>query len=305
MTTTIDGLHAHDIPGRLSLVTGEAGLPKAVVTTDMSTAEVYLHGAHITHFQKHGDEPLLFVSRESRFGPGVPIRGGIPICHPWFGPRDGGPAHGLARLGEWRFAGASAGADGSVTLRLGLPPLSGEWSSLDTSLTITVSDALTMALMTRNRGADLVRVESCLHTYFRVGDIDAVTLTGLEDAPFDDFAFGAGGARRVEHDPTLRIFQETNRVYPDNANTVEIHDSSLGRVIRIEKSGSHSTVVWNPWTTQKMPDDFDQAEHRQMVCVESGNVKQNAVMLGPGETTTLTVVVSSVRVAVEDGPLRP
>lgn len=269
--------------------------PKVVVTTEASTAEISLHGAHVTHFQKRGDEPLLFLSRKSGFGPGVPIRGGVPICHPWFGPRDSGPAHGLARLVEWRLAGTSTAADGSVTLRFVLPALGGEWDSLETTFDVSISDALTMTLTTTRTGGDAapIRVESCLHTYFHVGDVDAIALTGLRDAPFDDFAFGAGGARRVEHDPVLRIFQETNRVYPDNTNAVEIHDRALGRVIRVEKSGSHSTVVWNPWTTQKMPDDFDQADYRQMVCVESGNIKQNAAMLAPGETTTFTVVVRS------------
>jgi D-hexose-6-phosphate mutarotase len=300
MATTIDELRAHDIPGRVTIVTGEAGLPKAVVSTDVSSAEVYLHGAHVTHFQKRGDEPLLFLSRRSGFGPRVPIRGGVPICHPWFGPREGGPAHGLARLVEWRLAGTSAAADGSVTVRFALPSLGGEWNSLDTTFAVTVSNALTMELTTRNTGDEVVRVESCLHTYLHVGDISAIALTGLRQAPFDDFAFGAGGARRVELDPALRIFQETNRVYPDNTNTVEIHDSRLGRVIRVEKSGSQSTVVWNPWTTQKMPEDFDQAEYRQMVCVESGNVKQNAVVLGPGQTTALAAVVRSAGLAGDD-----
>ncbi len=293
MATTIDELRAHAIPGRVSIVAGEAGLPKVVVATDVSTAEIYLHGAHVTHFQKRGDEPLLFLSRKSGFGPRVPIRGGVPICHPWFGPRDGGPGHGLARLVEWRLAGTSVSADGSVTLRFSLPPLDGEWSSLATRFSVTVSDALTMELTTTNGASDVVRVESCLHTYFHVGDIDAVALEGLKDAAFDDFAFDGGGARRLEHAPVLRIFQETNRVYPDNTSAVEVHDDSLGRVIRIDKAGSQSTVVWNPWTTQKLPDDFDPAEYRQMVCIESGNVKQNAAILGPGQTTTVTVVVST------------
>jgi len=115
----------------------------------------------------------------------------------------------------------------------------------------------------------------------------------LQGAPFDDFAAGAGGARKVEHDAVLVINQETNRVYPDNTAAVEIRDEKLKRMIRVEKFNSKSTVVWNPWTTQKMPEDFDQAEHQQMVCVESGNVKQNKLLLAPGKTAALKVVVSS------------
>jgi D-hexose-6-phosphate mutarotase len=96
----------------------------------------------------------------------------------------------------------------------------------------------------------------------------------------------------VEHDDALRIAAVTNRVYPDTPGTVEIRDAKFRRTIRVDKSGSASTVVWNPWTTQLMP-DFDPAEHRQMVCVESGNVSQNKIALAPGATTATKVVLGS------------
>ncbi len=102
----------------------------------------------------------------------------------------------------------------------------------------------------------------------------------------------AARARR-QTNAALRITRETNRVYPNHAGVVEIRDEKLRRAIRVEKSGSNSTVVWNPWTTQKLPDDFDPAEHAQMVCVESGNVKQNKISLAPGQTAALKVVLSS------------
>jgi D-hexose-6-phosphate mutarotase len=288
-----DALRPHEIPGRVAFVAGEAGLPKAVITTGVSTCEIYLHGAHVVHFQRHGEKPLLFLSRRSGFGPGVPIRGGIPICHPWFGPREGGPGHGLARLVEWQVAGTGAAADGGVTIRLAMPALGGEWDALKTELEVTVSDVLSMRMTTTNAGMGPIPVESCLHTYFQVGDVGSVRLLGLGDAPFDDFAFGANGQSRLEPGADLRIFQETNRVYPHNAATVEIQDPSLARVIRVEKSGSRSTVVWNPWTTQKLPDDFDPDEYREMVCVESGNVKKDAVLLGPGQATTFEVTLGN------------
>jgi glucose-6-phosphate 1-epimerase len=91
----------------------------------------------------------------------------------------------------------------------------------------------------------------------------------------------------------LRITKETNRVYPDATGTVEIRDENLARIIRVEKFNSQFTVIWNPWTTQKLPDDFDPAEHRQMVCVESGNLKQNKISLPPGKTAALKVVLGS------------
>jgi glucose-6-phosphate 1-epimerase len=197
---------------------------------------------------------------------------------------------------EWNLTQTSAAADGVVTLSFRLPTTSerAQWEHLRAKFIVTVSDKLTMELIAANDSADApVEIENCLHTYFAVGDIGAVSINGLQGAPFDDFAAGAGGVRRPEENSVLRITRETNRVYPDHAGTVEIRDESLKRIIRVEKFNSHSTVVWNPWTTQKLPDDFDPAEHKTMICVESGNVKQNKVSLAPGETASLKVVLCS------------
>jgi glucose-6-phosphate 1-epimerase len=287
-----------EIPGCVKLATGNGGLTKAVVTAKTSTAEIYLHGAHVTHFQKNGEPPLIFMSRKSYFAPGKPIRGGVPVCFPWFGNRDGEPSHGFARSTEWRLVKTSASPDGAVTVQFALPGISGQsaWNSLRTEFVVTVSDTLTMELTTTNESCDgTLEIENCLHTYFQVGDISAVSLTGLRDAPFNDFAAGDTGTRKIENDSVLRITKETNRVYPDNTASVEIRDEIFKRTIRVEKFNSNSTVVWNPWTTQKLPDDFDPAEHKSMVCVESGNVKQNKISLAPGKTTALKVVLHSHR----------
>jgi len=288
------------IPGRVALTPGPGGLTQIKATSNASTAEVCLHGAHVTGFQKNGEPPLLFMSAKSKFGPGLPIRGGVPVCFPWFGNRDGEPSHGFARLTEWELVKTSVDAAGAVTLRLALPLLHGQeaWQGLRTELIVTVAETLTLELVATNDSCGkTLEVENCLHTYFNIGDIDRISLTGLQGAAFDDFALGAGGARRLGDAAPLRITQETNRVYPDNTDTVEIRDEILGRTVRVEKFQSRSTVVWNPWTTQKMPDDFNPAEHRKMVCVESGNVKQNRVSLAPGTTASLKVVLSS-------GPLK-
>lgn len=291
-----ESLRKFEIPGQVTFVCGNGGLPKIKVTTRRSAAEMYLHGAHITGFQKTGEPPLLFMSAKSHFAPGQPIRGGVPICFPWFGPRAGEPAHGLARILTWELTGTAAARDGGVTVRLRLPQNSvkPEWSALRTEFAVTIADQLTMELVATNESADRnLEIENCLHTYFYVGDIAHVSLAGLQDLPFDDFAAGATGTRRLQNDPVLHITEETNRVYPQAAGPVEIRDEKLKRAIRVEKSNSHSTVVWNPWTTQKLPDDFDPAEHRQMVCVESGNVKQNKLSLAPGQTTRLRVILGS------------
>jgi glucose-6-phosphate 1-epimerase len=296
MSTNLEQLKKHEIPGRVAVAAGNGGLAKIAVATKSSAAEIYPHGAHITHFQKNGEPPLIFMSHKSWFAPGQPIRGGVPICFPWFGNREGEPSHGFARIVEWQLVKAAAAPDGAVALHFALPPIPGReaWKNLRTEFVVTVADTLTMELTTANDSCgNPLEIEECLHTYFHVGDIGAVKLTGLQGAPFDDFAFGANGARRNGDPSPLRITQETNRVYPNHTGTVEIHDENLKRIIRVEKSHSHSTVVWNPWTTQKMPDDFDPAEHKHMVCVESGNVKQNKIALAPGKSSSLKVVLSS------------
>ena len=291
-----DSFARFKIPGRVEFTIGNGDLAKIIVTSNTSTAEIYLQGAHVTHFQKNGEPPLLFMSARSWFAPGKPIRGGVPLCFPWFGNRDGEPSHGFARIVEWQLVKTAVTPDGAVALTFALPQIPGRdaWNNLRTEFIVTVAETLTMELIATNNSSAAMEVENCLHTYFHVGDIGAVSLTGLQSVPFDDFAAGANGARKVENDPALRIMKETNRVYPNTTGAVEIRDENLKRLIRIKKSVSNSTVVWNPWTTQKLPDDFDPAEHKRMVCVESGNVKQNKLSLAPGNASALKVILSSV-----------
>ena len=286
----------HEIPGHVALIAGNGGLTKAVVTTRVSTAEIYLHGAHVTHFQKNGEPPLLFMSAKSYFAPGKAIRGGVPVIIPWFGNRDGEPSHGYARSTEWQLIKTSAAPDGKVTLQFALPEIPGReaWKSLRTEFIVTVADTLTMELVAANDSCDeTLEIETCLHTYLHVGDIGSVSITGLKGAAYMDNAGDGLGALKTDGEATLHITKETNRLYQETAGPVEIRDDRFQRTIRVEKSGSHSTVVWNPWTTQKLPDDFDPAEHEHMVCVESGNVKSNKLSLPPGKSAALRVELSS------------
>jgi D-hexose-6-phosphate mutarotase len=295
MPEDIKQLRKHEISGRVAVANGSGGLPKIVVTTKSSAAEIYLHGAHVTHFQKNGEPPLLFMSRKSWFASDKPIRGGVPVIFPWFGGRDGEPAHGFARIVTWQLVKTSADSN-SVRLHFTLPQIAEReaWKNLRTEFVVTVGDTLAMELISKNdSGDETFEIENCLHTYFQIGDINQTSISGLEKLPFDDFASGANGARRPAENSTLRITKETNRVYFDSPEIVEIRDENLKRTIRVEKSGSNSTIVWNPWTTQKLPDDFDPPEHVQIVCVESGNVKQNKISLAPEKTAALKAILSS------------
>ena len=274
--------------------TGKGNLPMLKVRTPWSGAEIYLHGAHVTHFQKNGEPPLLFLSRLSRFAEGKAIRGGVPICYPWFGSRTGEPAHGLARILNWELAEISVGPDGSVKLRLQLPSksLKPEWSALRTEFTVTIADTLAMELVATNESKDkALDIEACLHSYFNVGDIGAVSISGLHGAGFLDNTV-PNSERHTDNDPIIWITKEIDRTYLDTTNTVEIRDENFRRTIRVEKSNSKSTVVWNPWTTKKL-EDMEAAEYKNMVCVEAGNVKQNKISLTPGKSASLKVTLSS------------
>jgi len=288
-------LQRYAIPGRVSITNENGGLPAVRVTTDHSTAEICLHGAHITQFQKNDEPPLLFLSHLSEFVADKPIRGGVPIVFPWFGPRAGAAMHGFARLVTWYLAKTEVLADGGVRVVFTLTDAVVQQNGLhaQVSYVVMVRDTLTMELMVTNTSATAdFSYEDCLHTYFAVGDIGQVSIAGLKGRSYLDKP--ANFARKLETWDVIWIASEVDRVYLDTKDTVEIRDTKLNRIIRIEKSGSNSTVVWNPWFEKaKAMTDFDDEEYRRMVCVESGNVGESKITLAPGKSAAMKVAVSS------------
>lgn len=293
----LDQLNKFQIPGQVAIGTGKGGLSRLLIHTPASEAEIYLQGAHVTRFQKQGEEALLFLSECSRFEPGQPIRGGIPIILPWFGNRPGSPAHGFARTSEWTLNETTALPGGGVRVVLTLPGATAgtSWSPFEARYTITVTDTLAAELTITNLSADTeLPLENCLHTYFTIGDVDQVTVRGLKGIRFLDKV--ANFAEKIETGEEIRVTAEVDRVYLDTTDRVEIADPALQRRIRVAKSGSASTVVWNPWIAKaKAMADFGDEEYRGMICVESGNVAANQLKIPPGGSATLGVVLSSTR----------
>jgi len=245
------------IPGRGEFVNGGGGLPLIKITTPWSAAEIYLHGAHVAGFQKNGEPPLLWMSAASQFAADKPIRGGVSV-----------------RLQMPENAGGTNAIRGKV------------------EFIVTVNDKLTMEWKVANTAAEPLSFEECLHTYFTVGDINDISVTGLKGMAFLDKV--GGTFHKVEADDAIRFSAETDRVYLDTTGAVEIHDAKLGRKIRVEKSDSASTVLWNPWVAKsKAMSDFGDEEFHRMVCVESGNVGQNKITLASGKTSALKVVLHS------------
>lgn len=282
-------------PGRVVFIDGRGELPMMEVSTAWSTAEIYLHGAHVTHFQKKGDPPLLFLSQCSRFAENEPIRGGIPVIFPWFGPREGMPQHGFVRLKSWELKEVAPAPDGSVSVRFSLPeyPEASAFPGFSVEYVVTVAESLGLELLVTNKSQDeAFTFENCLHTYFEVGDIGAVSVKGLKGANYLDKV--ANFAEKKEAGDAIKVSSEVDRIYQNTTDTVEILDEKAGRTIRVEKHGSVSTVVWNPWIAraQQMP-DFGNDEYQRMICVESGNVGSSSIRLPPNETSRLKVKLSS------------
>ena len=203
--------------------------------------------------------------------------------------------HGFARITTWELKEIAPLPDGAVTLRLSLPESAEAalWPKFSAEYLITVGETLGLELSITNHSTEQdFTFENCLHTYFWVGDINAVSISGLKGCTYLDKC--ENYARKRENADHIKITQETDRIYLDAPAAVEIHDSKLKRRIRVETSGAHSTVVWNPWVAraQQMP-DFGNDEYSNMVCVESGNVADNRLTLPAGKSASLKVTLST------------
>jgi D-hexose-6-phosphate mutarotase len=273
------------------------GMIVAEVANQHALANIVLQGAHVATFQPRGEEPVIWLSPYARFAPGKSIRGGVPICWPWFGAHktDGKlPGHGYARTVPWEVLETRALADGSTFLRFGLvesDATRAQWPHASTAqLEVTVGKSLREELVTTNTGSQPFELGEALHTYFQISDVGNMTIRGLENCEYldkvQDFA-------RFTQQDGIVIESEVDRVYVNTTADCVIEDKGLKRSIRIAKQGSSSTVVWNPWTEKadKMG-DFGKDGHRGMVCVESGNALENVITLAPGETHRLVAVYS-------------
>ena len=273
------------------------GMIVAEVANQHALANIALQGTHVATFQPRGEEPVICLSPQAKFAPGKSIRGGVPICWPWFGPHKTEskfPGHGFARTVPWDVLETKALPDGATFLRFGLVESDAtrtQWPHASTvQLEVTVGKALRVELVTTNTGDSAFELSEALHTYFQISDVANTTIRGLENSEYldkvQDFA-------RFTQKDGIVIEGEVDRVYVNTTADCLIEDKGLKRIVRIAKQGSSSTVVWNPWTekAEKMG-DFGPKLHRDMVCVESGNALENVVTLQPGETHRLVAVYS-------------
>lgn len=272
-----------DLPEGITLETGKGDLPVVRVATEAARGEVYLLGAHVTDWTPAGREPVLWVSAKSNFAAGTPIRGGVPVCAPWFGPGRHGdkqPPHGWFRTSDWELVGAEV-ADGEARLEFTLAGPDG----VSARYAVTLGRSLRLEL-TVTAGESALDLEEATHAYFAVSDIHGVRVDGLDGASYVDKAPG-GAAENVQSGP-VTFTGETDRVYAHTGSATVIDPN--GRHITLAKKGSNNTVVWNPWIDKSaaMP-DFGDDEWPQMMCLEAANALDGYVALQPGESHTMAV----------------
>lgn len=285
------------IPQRLRFMDSAPGLPMADIHTPLATARVALQGAQVLAWRPDGMPPVLWLSGAAEFAPGKAVRGGIPVCWPWFGDRAGQSAHGFVRTRLWELRASALDAQGQVCLTLGLQDDAATralWNhAFDLELQVTVGTTLTLQLTTRNTGAQAFSLTEALHTYFSVGDIRQTTVHGLDGTHYLDKVQGYAPAQQAG---PVSFTAETDHVYLNTTTDCVIDDADQKRFITVAKAGSQATVVWNPWADrEKTMPDMAAGGYQRMVCVETVNAEPHPVTVAPGGQhrlgTTLSVAL--------------
>lgn len=268
------------------------GIPLVTISNRHASAVISLNGGHVMEYVRHGEPPVLWMSHNSCLEMGKPIRGGIPVCWPWFGAHPTNknmPAHGFARICRWEIERAEEINPDISTVMLSLTekqvPKQFAASPFHLIMTISIGAELEISLKIMNTGKKTLKYSGALHTYFNISEIRKIKITGLEGIPYYDALAGENG---MDSTP-IKFKSEFDCVYFDKGDPCVIHDPQYKRRIVITKSGSLSSVVWNPWVAKsKRLQDFGDLDYHTMVCVETANARQDSRSLKPGKSHTIT-----------------
>ena len=299
---SIDQLNTdYGIAGHLTFAAGNGGFPMIHIDNGQAKALISVYSGQVLSFQPATETAdVMFLSEKAYYAEGKAIKGGIPICWPWFGPDPEGlgrPSHGFVRNRLWNVVATSTTAEGATKVILGLKDTEetrAMWpAAFELAIAITVSTTLTVELITRNLGDKAFPLTQAFHTYFQVGDINRVQVLGLENTQYLDKA--DGGVEKTQMGAVVAT-GEVDRIYLDVTNELVINDSALNRRIRIKSSGSKSAVVWNPWVTisAKMA-DLDDSDYQRLICVETTNAATDIVEVAAKGEFRLVAIYSVER----------
>lgn len=272
------------------------------VRNEAASATIFLQGAQLAEYKRAGEHPLIWLSDQCDYQSGTPLRGGIPICWPWFGDLSrnpkavqnqicGGdqPAHGFVREREWELIAVELPDTETTRITLQLEVAADEIWKFPAALRviITVGTELSLQFQVTNLGAEPFSFSHALHTYFNIGDIEGARVEGLEGYDYLDTL--DNWTLKKSNFP-LQINAEVDRVYPDVAKELRITDRKLNRTIKIEAMNLSDLVVWNPWIDKsKRLSHFGESDYTQMLCLESARLLDNIVCLTANETYKCTV----------------
>jgi glucose-6-phosphate 1-epimerase len=290
----LDELRQYEIGGELEFIEIEHGFIYAEINNPMAHATVSTYSGQVLSYRpKDRQDDLLFVSDKAYYEDSKAIKGGIPICWPWFGAdpeNQGRPAHGFVRNRQWQVTGSESLADGSTKIVMSMTDNDATralWPhSFRLDIEITVGNSLKVELVTHNTGNDSITISQALHTYFRVGNIGKVSVLGLDGIQYLD---KTNDSARVTQSGPVTISGEVDRIYTDVTGDLTIDDSSLGRKIVIASSGCSTAVVWNPWVEiAASMADLDDDDYQRMLCVETANAGPETVEIAAGKAYRLT-----------------
>lgn len=259
-------------------------------------------GAQVVSYRRHGDQPLIWLNDQAIFKPGTPIRGGVPVCWPWFGnlsknpnavqamrqAEDAAPAHGLVRAMNWVLEGIESDHS-PQRVTFSLPQANGQlpgWPhQAELRLAIELGDDLSIDLTTRNLGQQPITLSQALHTYFAVSDVRQVSVD--EVASLEYIETLENWETRTQ-EGALEVAGETDRIYLDTPKRLAINDHEWKRRVLIDTHGSASAVIWNPWI-ERAAAFVDMANDgwQHMFCIETANVLGDVVTLAPGASHSL------------------
>jgi glucose-6-phosphate 1-epimerase len=295
-TVEVSALHSRfGIPGVADIVSGNGDLPKVVISAPDAAGEMYLHGSHVTSWAPQASGEGLYLSPKSLFQDGRAIRGGVPVCFPWFGDKaddPSAPAHGFVRTKTWELQSIeSAGKSVIVSMSTESGDDTRKWWPHDFRLTCrtTFGAELKIELIVTNSGTAPFTFEEALHAYFAVGDATAAHVRGLDATRYID---KTDQFTEKMQSGDVGFSAETDRVYLATERDLELLDPAGKRSVGVHKQDSHTTVVWNPWSEKSIAlQDLGANEWKHFVCIETTNVGPSAVQLGPGQGHTMAVRV--------------
>lgn len=280
-------------------------LPLLHVANQSASATIALQGAQVLCFQRNDSpHPPIWLSDLAAYRQGQSIRGGIPVCWPWFGdlahnpqavrqqfPVDNAPAHGLVRGLNWQLE-TIAESDTSTVITLRCPTAEIGLAHIALQLEITVADTLQLRLQTTSRGDSDFHFTQALHTYFTIGDIHKVAVHGLNRGRYIETL---QGWIEKQQDGAVTFTGETDRIYLDTPPRIDIADPVWQRRITLQAEGSRSAVVWNPWIEKsKRLSQFAPKAWRQMLCIETANVLDDHVCLTPGSSHAIDMTITEI-----------